>query len=110
MITLAFAAFVMLAMAVSLVDWRRGWLLALVVGVLQDPARKLTSGTPVVMTFSVVAVYAVILFSSHHTLLRNVREMARRYGHMHAAALLLLLFLVVAAINGLATFGLENWK
>jgi len=110
MITLAFAAFVILAMALSLVDWRRGWLLALVVGVLQDPARKLTPGTPVVMTFSIVAVYAVILFSSHQTLLRNMREMARRYGQMYTAALLLLLFLFISAINGLATFGLENWK
>lgn len=110
MITLLFAAFVAFAATVSLVDWRRGWLLALIVGVLQDPARKLTPGTPVVMTFSVLAVYAVILFSAQQTLQRNLGDLARRYGRIYLTGGIVLVFLILAAINGLATFGIDNWK
>ena len=51
-ITVLFIGFLLLASTVSLVDWRRGWLLALVAGVLQDPVRKLTPNTPVVLTFN----------------------------------------------------------
>jgi hypothetical protein len=110
MITLAFAAFVAFAASVSLVDWRRGWLLALIVGVLQDPARKLTPGSPVVMTFSILAVYAVILFSAQQTLQRNLSDLARRYGRIYLTGGLVFVFLVIAAVNGLATFGIDNWK
>ena len=48
-ITIIFAAFLALSASFTLVDWRRGWLLAILCGVLQDPARKLTPGTPVIM-------------------------------------------------------------
>lgn len=109
MITLAFLAFLALAMAVSLVDWRRGWLLAIIVGILQDPARKLTPNTPVIMTFSVVAVYAVIIFSAHRSLQGSLRDISRRFGQVYLAGSLVFVFLVLAAINGLATFGIENW-
>ena len=44
-----------------LTDWRRGWPLAIVCGVLQDPVRKLTPGNPVVLTFTIVAIYIIML-------------------------------------------------
>jgi len=110
MIALSFAALVALAAAVSLVDWRRGWLLAIIVGVLQDPARKLTPGSPVVMTFSILAVYAVILLAARGPILAGMRDISKRYPHLSLAGIVVLLFLFVAAINGLATFGIENWR
>ena len=110
MITILFAALLLLSVAVALVDWRRGWLLALLCGVLQDPARKLTPGTPVAMTLSIVLVYAVVLFSAQGTLQKHAQEFSRRFSTIKAALAILAVFVVLAAINGLATFGLANWK
>jgi len=36
MITILFAAFLLLSMSVALIDWRRGWLMAILCGVLQE--------------------------------------------------------------------------
>ena len=37
-----YLAFLGAACAYALVDWRRGWMLVMVCGVIQDPVRKLT--------------------------------------------------------------------
>ena len=63
-IPVLFGAFLLLSATFTLVDWRRGWLLAILCGVLQDPARKLTPGTPVLMSISIVLIYAVVIFSA----------------------------------------------
>src|SRR5262249_35913454 len=68
MITIVFAGFLLLSMSVALIDWRRGWLMAILCGILQDPARKLTPGSPVALTLSVMLVYAIILFSGSGSL------------------------------------------
>lgn len=110
MITVTFAALLMLSVAVALVDWRRGWLLAILCGVLQDPARKLTPGTPVVMTLSIVVVYVMVLFAAQSTLQAHAREFSRRFSNIKVSGALVFVFLILAAVNGLATFGLVNWK
>ncbi len=110
MISILFAGFLLLSMTVALSDWRRGWMMAILCGVLQDPARKLTPGTPVLMTLSVIAVYAVILFAASGTLQQHAREFVRRFGTVHSALVLTLVFLALAAIRGLFTFGLDGWK
>ncbi len=110
MITLLFASVLLLAVAVALVDWRRGWLAALLIGVLQDPARKVTPGTPVVMTFSVLVVYGVALFAAQGDLQKSFREVTRRFGQIYMAAALMMIFLVLAALNGLITYGVAYWK
>lgn len=110
MITILFAAFLLFSTVVAFVDWRRGWLLGIACGVLQDPARKLTPGTPVLMSLSIVVVYLTVLFAAQGELKAHAREFARRFGGIYQAILLVLLFLVLAALNGLATFGIENWK
>lgn len=110
MITVTFAALLVLSVAIALIDWRRGWLLALFVGILQDPMRKLAPGTPVAMTLSIIVVYAMVLFSAQSTLQVHAREFSRRFSAVKVSAALVFVFLVLAGINGLATFGLENWK
>ncbi|MEO6259377.1 MAG: hypothetical protein ABIP63_03470 [Thermoanaerobaculia bacterium] len=110
MIPILFAAFLFFSMIVALIDWRRGWLLAIIVGVVQDPARKLTPGTPVAMSLSIVLVYAAILFAAQGELKAHAREFAQRFSGLYQTILLLFLFLILAALNGVATFGLENWK
>jgi hypothetical protein len=110
MVTVTFAAFLVLSMAIALVDWRRGWLLAVLCGVLQDPVRKLTPGTPVYITMSIVIVYAMVLFAAQVELQRRAKEFGTRFSRLKVAGGAVFLFLILAAINGLATYGLQNWK
>lgn len=110
MITVAFLAFVAFSALVALTDWRRGWMLALFVGLLQDPVRKLTPGTPVAMTFSVMIVYAAIIFTAHRELYAAMLEFGKRFGRVSRAALISLLFIFLAALTGIMTFGLDKWK
>jgi len=110
MITAAFFAFLGLAMVVSLTDWRRGWILAVLCGILQDPARKLTSGAPVEMSLSIMLVYVTILFANYERLQKATRDIGRRFGAMSVAFALFLLFLILGAMNGLIRFGIAAWK
>lgn len=110
MITLLFGAVLLASMAVALTNWRHGWIAAVICGILQDPVRKLTPGTPAVLTMSVLAVYAVILFAALGALQRNRADFARRFPNLYSTIALFLVTLVFAAINGLSTFGLAAWK
>lgn len=110
MITVTFTAMLVLSVVVALVDWRRGWLLAVLCGVLQDPARKLTAGMPVEMTMSIIVVYIVVLFSAKATLQDHAHTFSNRFSIIKMSALVVLVCMFVAAMNGLSTFGLANWK
>ena len=110
MVLIPFLALLLLTCVIAFLDWRRGWYLAVVCGVLQDPVRKMTAGSPVVITFSVVLVYVTVLLSAHLQLRSSLADIGRRFSALYAGASLLLVFLVVAGINGMATFGLQYWK
>lgn len=107
---LLFAGFMLLAVTVALADWRRGWLLALLVAVLQDPTRKMTPGTPVALTMSVVILYFVVLFSAQKQLQQGIAEFSSRISRVWNAAAMMVFFIVLAAANGLFTYGMEHWK
>ncbi len=94
----------------ALRDWRMGWLALLFCGALQDPVRKLTPNAPVVISFSVIAIYAVILFSARRSLIAHLQEFGRRFPNVHTAAVTFLIVLGLAAVNGLVTFGMGQWK
>lgn len=105
-----YLAFLAAACVYALVDWRRGWLLVVFCGVLQDPVRKLTAGSPVVVSFLVVALYGTILFSARNEILRNLSDFARRFGNVYASILAFVFILFVAALNGVFTYGFEKWQ
>src|SRR5436190_9256435 len=110
MVTILFFGFLLLSLTVALIDWRRGWLMAILCGVLQDPARKLTPGSPVALTLSVVLVYMVVLFAGSTALQRYGREFTRRFGAIYGLFTIVLLFLVLAAIRGVFTYGIAGWQ
>jgi hypothetical protein len=110
MVPLLFVSLVIFSMTVALSNWRHGWLMAILCGLLQDPARKLTAGTPVIMTLSVIAVYAAILLATQGQIQSYARDFSRRFASLWSAFALLLLFLGLAAANGLVTFGIGFWK
>ena len=107
---LLLSALVLLSMALALVDWRRAWIMAVVCGVVQDPARKLTTGAPVYMTFSVIGIYAMILLVNHRRLQDHAREFANRFANLTTWFALVVFFLLLATANGLVTYGLTFWK
>jgi hypothetical protein len=109
-ITVLFFALIFLSVAIALTDWRRGWLLAILVGVLQDPARKLTPSTPVAMSLSIVLIYFVVIFAAQKTLQVHAREFSKRFSNLFGGLAVVFFFLFLAAVNGLFTFGLDGWK
>lgn len=110
MILITFLAFLGLASVVALVDWRRGWLLAIVTGLVQDPIRKLVPGTPVFLTMSIVVVYAAVMFSAQNQILAGLKDFGSRYPRLRESFKFLFFALVVAFCNGLVTFGLALWR
>lgn len=110
MILLLFGAVLLVSMTIAFNNWRHGWIAAVVCGILQDPVRKLTPGTPAALTMSIVAVYGVILFAALRSLQQNRFDFARRFPNLYSSVVLFLIMLVFAAMNGLATFGMAAWQ
>lgn len=110
MILILFLSFVAFAATVALADWRRGWLLACVVGVIQDPARKMVAGQPVFLTFAIVGVYLLIVFTAQRKMQLAMRDFSKKFPTLWGIFGLLLFFLLLAALNGVMTFGIEQWK
>ncbi|HYK05973.1 MAG TPA: hypothetical protein VE974_29790 [Thermoanaerobaculia bacterium] len=105
-----YLAFLGAACAYALIDWRRGWMLVVFCGVLQDPVRKLTGGAPVVVSFAVVGLYAAILFAARNEILHHLGDFARRFGSIYTSIVAFIFLLIVAAMNGVLTYGLAMWK
>jgi hypothetical protein len=104
-----YLAFIGVSCAYALADWRRGWLLVVWCGVLQDPVRKLTGGAPVVVSFLVVGLYAVIVFAARNEIAAHLTDFSRRFGSVYLSIVAFLFLLVVAALNGLMTYGFDKW-
>ncbi|HYH08074.1 MAG TPA: hypothetical protein VEK11_13540 [Thermoanaerobaculia bacterium] len=105
-----YLAFLGAASAFALVDWRRAWFFVALCGVLQDPVRKLSAGTPVLVSFLVVGLYACIVFGARHAILAHLTDFARRFGQLYTAIFAFILLLVISAFNGLFTYGFDKWK
>jgi len=88
-------------LAFSLFDWRKGLLLCLVVGFVQDPVRKLLPGRPVALVMAVAVCFAACLLGLY---LRGNRLGLRRlfawYPRLRPAVAL---FLVVVVLQCVAT-------
>jgi hypothetical protein len=110
MITIVFAAFLALAAIVAVTDWRRGVLMLVITGALQDPVRKLTPGSPFLLTMSVVLIYAAIIIAIQAHLQRALVDFAKRFATVWAALGITLFFIVLAAVNGLVTNGIILWR
>ena len=110
MILLLYLGLLAGACVVATNNWRRGWMLLPIFAILQDPVRKLTPGTPVVLSFSIMAIYAAVLFGARATLSAHLRELNRRFPALFSAATLLSVFLLLGTVNGLFTFGATHWR
>jgi hypothetical protein len=98
------------ACAYALVDWRRAWLLVMLCGVIQDPVRKLTGDSPVYISFLVVVLYAVILFAARNDMRRHIVDFTHRFQTISTGIVVFVFLLIIAALNGAVTYGLDKWK
>lgn len=98
------------ACAFALVDWRRGWLLVMLCGVIQDPVRKLTGGSPVYISFLVVLLYGSILFSARNEMRAYGIEFTRRFQNISTGLVAFVFLLILAALNGMVTYGFDKWE
>jgi len=105
-----YTTFLLGSCAIALSDWRRAWLLVMVCGILQDPVRKLTPGSPVWISFLVVLLYGVILFGARRELQYYAQEFMRRFRSISTGIVIFVLLLFLAALNGLMTYGFDKWK
>jgi hypothetical protein len=105
-----YLAFLGGACAFAFMDWRRGWLLVVLCGVFQDPARKLTAGAPVYVSFAVVILYAVLLFSARRSVTAHLSDFTARFSQLYAAIIAFVFLLLVSALNGMFTYGFDKWK
>jgi hypothetical protein len=97
------------ACAYSLVDWRRAWLLVMLCGVIQDPVRKLTAGSPVYISFLVVLLYFTILFSARNEMRTYAVEFTYRFTAISTGIATFVLLLLIAVINGVVSYGVDKW-
>ncbi|HXG59030.1 MAG TPA: hypothetical protein VNL91_08395 [Thermoanaerobaculia bacterium] len=107
---LAFLALVALSVSIAFLDWRKGFLLTILCGVLQDPVRKLTPGTPVVLSMTVVVVYAAVLFAALPAIRAGFRDFSARFWRLKSPAVVIAFLLLLSAMNGVVTFGIANWQ
>src|SRR4028118_450148 len=105
-----YAGLIGLATLFALLDWRRAWMFVVVCGVVQDPVRKLTPGTPVWISFLVVVLYAAIIFGARNELLQQLSDFSRRFANIYTAMMVVFAALCVAALNGVFTYGVAMWK
>jgi hypothetical protein len=97
------------ACAYALIDWRRAWLLVMLCGVIQDPVRKVTGDSPVYISFLVVALYAALIFSARNDMMAYAGEFTRRFRSISTGIAGFIVLLLIAAINGLVTYGFDKW-
>jgi hypothetical protein len=96
--------------AYASVDWRRAWFFIPLCAVIQDPVRKLTPGVPVIISFAVVAIFGTIILRARRELIAGAYDFTRRFPRLYTASFIFFLMLIIAAFNGLFTYGIETWK
>ncbi len=104
-----FALFVFLATLAAFADWRRGLLLVIVVGTLQDPVRKLTPDTPAFLAISALPVLAAVLVGLLMGDARALPRVERAYPALASSVRVFTLSLFPAAFMVLALYGPGAW-
>ncbi|MFZ2491712.1 MAG: hypothetical protein WA208_09520 [Thermoanaerobaculia bacterium] len=109
MITTIFLLALGIATVSTLNRWERGWYAIVIVGILQDPVRKVTPGWPVAITFSVIAPYLAMVFIAWAHLQTSRRDLEQRFPDLAAGMKVLLAIIFFAALNGVLSYGVEYW-
>lgn len=106
---LIFLAFLGIASFATLANWRRGMYFLILVGVLQDPVRKLTPGNPTWLIMTVVVIYFAMIIAAPRELSDGAKEVGTSFPRLRDLTRIGVLVLLLAGMNGLMTFGLASW-
>lgn len=109
MLEVAYAIVVAIACLRALNDWRSGLLLCLLLDVLRDPVRKLSTGQPIWITLTAAALWLAVLLRAWSGEAPRMRELQRRYpSSAHAYRLLLLAICPAMIVSTVSYTG--GWK
>ncbi len=92
----------------ALQNWRLGLLCCFIVGVLQDPVRKVTPNTPIYLTLAFLPIY-VAMFVNLWTTRPVLPIFFHHYPRAAGISLLVLLSLTVSSVQTLS-YGLNAWQ
>jgi hypothetical protein len=101
MYSLGLLVFVTVASLIALQNWRVGLVLCVVAGLLQDPVRKVTPGTPAYLVMGFVPIYAA-MFISLFNQRAVLRGFFRDYPQSLTVAQLFFMSLAISSIQTLA--------
>jgi hypothetical protein len=97
--------FVAVSTCIALQNWRLGLLLCVVAGVLQDPIRKVTPGTPIYLTLTFAPIYAA-MFVNLWTTQRVLPHFFQYYPRSATMAQLVFFVLLLSSVQTLS-YGLQ---
>lgn len=104
--TAPFAALFAGALVYALFDWRRGLLLCLAIGFLQDPARKLATGQPVYFVVLVAVAFSVTIVGVYFRGGRlGLWRILRWFPRMRAPVVAFLAVVLVQCVHTFARTG-----
>lgn len=105
-----FAAFVFAGACAAFADTRLGLRLAIVVGVLQDPVRKLTPGAPPILAIAALPVVAMALLGLFTRDPRALARLARAHPRLVDSLRMFALALLPGLGILLVSYGASAWR
>jgi len=109
MLRYAFFAAIALGSFVSFQRWRLGFFFMIVIGVLQDPIRKVTHGTPAYLVLCTVPIWFTMILGA----LRHRKQLLTNFESYNPRLLAAIQIFALALIPGTiisATYGAGSWK
>lgn len=104
-----FGFFVVASAGLAFADARTGLRLAIVAGLLQDPVRKLTPGTPPILAISALPIVAASLLGLFSRDRRLVGRLARAHPRLVQSLKVFAISLAPAVLILLVSYGLSAW-
>lgn len=100
--------YVGVASLIALTDWRRGLLLMILAGVLQDPVRKMMPDTPSWMVLAFLPIWFALCFKLFFSGKRPVAAFLRMYPKLESKLMLFLFSIALAFLVLLVKHGMGN--
>jgi len=93
----------------ALKDWRRGIAMAILIGMIQDPLRKLIPGTPAFLTMASLPVWMTAAFAALAERLGRIQDLLRNFPMLARWLRIFALYLTIPAALSLS-YGAGSWK
>ncbi|MCC9601222.1 hypothetical protein LOC67_11755 [Stieleria sp. JC731] len=104
MITIVYLGLLGIACLVALTDWRKAVYWAIALDFLRDPVRKLTVGEPVLLTVSVLGLWAMITLCAWNRSRSEIEQALREHGKVTYAFRLLVIAIIPGSVLSLVLY------